>query len=377
VKALVFGCGEMGEEAIQELYQNGGLDEILVATRNPDRVGEVAGRLSGKETRIRAERVDLDAGHDLAPLIKGYDVAVNCAGPNYKYEVPVAQAAIRAGVSLVDINDDYETTFRMLDLDAEARRAGVLVILGLGASPGINNVLVRAAADKLDTVEEIHTAWVMSGADPGGRALSYHLLYSLSGQALTVQDGRMVEVRSFVDGRERLEFPPPVGPLDVYYIGHPEPITLSRAFPEARVVNDKATFHPSFVNDLIIALGGMARQAKGPLSISGHDVDPMDYAVECFHAICKGLPQVPKEGALRVEVRGRRRGRPWRVFFSSAGRIGQGTGIPAGVGAEFILHGRVQAKGVKAPEECLEPREFMAAVLSRNIGQLNGWEEEG
>ena len=38
------------------------------------------------------------------------------------------------------------------------------MILGMGASPGVNNILVRAAAEQLDTMEKIHITWVMGGA---------------------------------------------------------------------------------------------------------------------------------------------------------------------------------------------------------------------
>ncbi len=62
-------------------------------------------------------------------------------------------------------------------------------------------------------------------------------------------------------------FPEPVGPLDVFHVGHPEPITLSRCFKEAKIVNDKATFHPQFVNDLIVSLGKMVLEAEDPIKV--------------------------------------------------------------------------------------------------------------
>jgi len=375
MRILVLGCGEMGQEAIRDLHQYGELDEIVVGARNPDRALSVLSDLRGPR-QVRVERIDIGNCEALVSLMAACDVVLNCIGPNYKHEVSIARAAIRARRNLVDINDDYETTFEMLALDAEAKDAGVSIVLGLGASPGINNVLVRAAANQLDEVLEIDTAWVMSGADPGGLALSYHLLHSLSGKALTVSGGQLVEVRSFVDGRERMHFPEPVGAVDVFHIGHPEPITLSRCFPDARVVNDRATFVPSIVNQWIVAMGTKAKEAPAAVRLGNGELDPMDFAAAYFHKRCKELKHVPKEGALRVEVRGRRGKKPKKVIFSSAGRIGHGTGIPAAVGAVMLAKGKIKKRGVVAPEECIEPNDFLFELFQRrNVAKLNGWIE--
>jgi len=375
-RVLVLGCGQMGEEAIPDLYMSGKFDELAVGTRSLGKALALLSRLQGRPTDIRAFALDLRHTPDLPEIMKGFDVVVNCVGPNYKYEVLVAKAAIQAGVPLVDINDDYTTTFEMFELDEAARKAGVAIILGLGASPGVNNVLVRAAANQLDEVKEIHTAWVMSGSDPGGLALSYHLLYSLSGRALTYQDGKLIEVQSFVDGRERLEFPEPVGTLDVFHIGHPESITLSRVFKGVRIADDKATFYPTIVNDWIVSLGKLAREAGGPVAVNGQEIDPWDFAAALFHKRCKSLKDVPKQGALRVEVNGRKGSKVKKFFFSSAGRIAQGTGIPASIGAQMLVEGKIEGVGVMPPEACIEPNEFLYELLSRNIGKLNGWVED-
>lgn len=378
MRVLVLGCGEMGATAVLDLYEHGPFDEITVATRTPRKAADVLGTLEGRPRRLDVLPLTIGDGDSLVEMMRPFDVIVNCVGPNYKYEVRIARAAIEAGVSLVDINDDADATLEMLELDDAARRAGVLVVLGLGASPGVNNVLVRAATNQLDEVQEIHTAWVMAGSDPGGLALSYHLLHSLSGRALTVQDGRLVEVESFVDGRETIEFPEPVGPLDVFHVGHPEPITLLRTYPGLVTADDKASFNHPAVNSWIRELGAMAREAPEPVRVDGRLVDPMDFAAAYFHRRCKALVGVPKEGALRVHVRGRKGHRRRDVFFSSAGRIAQGTGIPASIGAAMLVEGGIRGEGVLPPEACVDATEFLYQILTRrNVAKLNGWSEEG
>lgn len=376
MRVLVLGCGEMGEVAVEDLYYYGEFDEIVIGTRSVEKAKKLMLKLTGKNCKVSVGEIDVNNTEELQTLMKGCSVAINCTGPNYKYEVSVAQAAIKTKLNLVDINDEYETTFKMLDLDAEANEAGITIILGLGASPGINNIFVRAAADQLDEIEEIHTSWVMSGSDPGGLALSYHLLYSLSGKALTYKDGRFIEVHSFVDGKERVEFPEPVGWKDVYHVGHPEPITLSRSFKEARIINDKATFYPPSINDLIVSLGRMVREADGPIKVGNMYVDAMDFAASYFHERCKSLEGVPKDGALRVAVKGKKDQKTKKIIYSSCGLLAKGTGISASIGAQMLVQGNIKGKGVRPPEECVDWREFLKAIVNRRIGKLNIKEEE-
>jgi saccharopine dehydrogenase-like NADP-dependent oxidoreductase len=377
MRVLVLGCGEMGSSAIDDLYHYGRLKEIVIGTRGINKAKSLISELKGNDTKISVREIEVENEPALSALMKNADVVVNCVGPNYKYEVPIARAAINAKVDLVDINDDYETTLQMLELDDAAREAGITIVLGMGASPGVNNILVRAAADRLDEVERIHTAWVMSGSDPGGLALSYHLLYSLSHRALTFQNGEMIEVQSFVDGRERIEFPEPVGAIDVFHIGHPEPITLSRCFNGVKYVDDKASFNPPFVNDLIVSLGKVARDADGPIKVGKCSIDPMDFAAAYFHKTCKNLKDVPHEGGLRIKVDGLKGGKKKSVIFSSSARIAQGTGIPASIGTLMLLNGDITEKGVSPPEACIDPNLFIyESVNRRNVAKLNGWIED-
>jgi len=370
-KVLVLGCGEMGEMAIEDLVVYGNFDEVMIATRHPEKAKPLMNKLRGRRTRLSVQQLELTDQEKLVALMKEAEVVLNSAGPNYKNALPVARAAIKAKVNLVDMCDDYEVTSELLALDNQAKAAGITIVIGLGASPGINNVIARLGANALDEVEEIHTAWIMSGADPGGLALSYHLLYSLSGKALTFQDGKYVEVQSFRDGREVLEFPKPLGKMEVFHIGHPEPITLPRYFKGLKYADDKASFAPPIVNDWIVNLRALGLCSGEPVDINGTAITPMDMAAKFFHKTCKGMKDYPKDGGLRVEVKGKWRGKTTRLIYSATGRIAAGTGIAAAIGAQMLADRMVEETGVFAPEGCIDPGIFMQELLDkRSIGAL-------
>ena len=177
----------------------------------------------------------------------------------------------------------------------------------------------------------------MRGSDAGGPALAAHLLYSLPDRAFVLENGEIREVRPFEDGREVIDYPE-LGPVEVMHIGHPEPLTLARFIDGIRYADDKATFLPVEINRMIVELGRVARSGH-PVMVDDRPVDPMDFAAMYLYQTCKAMGDVPKTGALRTEVRGELEGRPVRLVYSAAGRIGIGTGIPCAIGAQLIAAG--------------------------------------
>jgi saccharopine dehydrogenase (NAD+, L-lysine-forming) len=368
MKVLVLGCGEMAQVAIRDLLQQGVFADVVVGTRHPKRAEAFLAGVA-RQT-IRSTAVEIDVGdHDaLVRLMKGCDAVCNLAGPNFRNAVHVARAAIAAGVHLVDVSDDFAATLEILDLHDEAKHAGITVVLGLGASPGVTNILAREGANKLDRVDEVHTSWVMRASDAGGPALAQHLLFSLPDRAFVFEDGQMKVVRPFVDGREIIEFPE-LGPVEVFHIGHPEPLTLSRFIPGVRYADDKATFLPAEINRLIVDLGALAR-ALPPQCVDGRTVDGIEFAASHLYRECKAMTEVSQTGALRTEVVGELQGKRTHFIYTAAGRIGIGTGVPAAIGASLLAIGKIRKRGVLPPEACIEPEWFLSAVTMRDIGEV-------
>ena len=378
MRALILGCGEMGQAAIADLVWCGVFNRLTIASRHPERAAAFLATLP--QHYVRLEPVALDVlDHDaLVRLMRGHQVVCNLAGPNYQNAVAIARAAIGAGVPLVDVSDDWAATLELLDLGPDARRAGITVVVGLGASPGITNVLARYGADRLDRVEEIRTSWIMRASDMGGIALSKHLLYSNAHRAFVFEDGVMREVRPFVDGRETIVYPA-LGPVEVMHIGHPEPFTLSRFIPGVRYADDKATFLPVEVNRMIVELGHVAR-SDHPVIVDGQAIDPMEFAASYLHQACGRMAGVSQTGALRTEVRGEIAGRAVRLVYAASGRITIGTGVPASIGAMLLAIGKIDKPGVWPPEACMEPEWFLSAIEQRRLGEIEeavlDWDRE-
>src|SRR5205085_6939542 len=146
---------------------------------------------------VRAVRIDAADEHELVALIRGYDVVANTM--TYHFGLQVTRASIRAGVNYLDLGGLHNTP-RQLALDHEARAAGVSIVLGCGATPGVSNILARRGADDLDTVEAIHIAFASHRSIAPSPGLLDTFLDEFSPEAsrFYYEHGHLVQVQQLV-----------------------------------------------------------------------------------------------------------------------------------------------------------------------------------
>lgn len=116
-----------------------------------------------------------------------------------------------------------------LAYDGAFREAGLIGLLGIGQDPGLTNIFARAAADRLDTVDEILVRDGDNGIVEGYEFASLWspdtLIEEVLLPALVFQNGRFLRLGS-LEGEEVFDFPPPIGPLTAYNVDHEETNTL-------------------------------------------------------------------------------------------------------------------------------------------------------
>lgn len=366
MRVLCLGCGAMGRVAVRDLIEHSDL-ELTVADLDGSKVEAVIKELG--DGRLEGATVDVTDRSQLVGLMRRADVVLSCVGPFYKYALAVVEAAIEAERSLVDICDDYDVTPKVLELHEEAKAKGITVITGMGASPGATNLLAKLGAERLDEAEEVRIGLVQSAADPeGGPAVIYHVFHAMCGSVPTYKGGKTEEVRAFVDGEEELEFPG-LGSFKVYHIGHPEPLTLPRYIPGLKTVSCKLTLNPPQVCEMILGLEELGFTSEEPLAVKGIELSPLDFSVAYLAHLAGGplLQGIPYEGAVRVEVLGRKEGRAARVIYTAKARMNEGTGVPVAVGAQMIASGAVREPGVFAPEGCVDAELFLKEMTKRGF----------
>jgi lysine 6-dehydrogenase len=365
MRAIVIGgTGGMGQGVARDLIKQEKITKVTLGDINIDldRVQDKL-RASGK---VSLTKIDVNDNNGMVGAIRENDVVINCAGPFYKTAVAVARAAVEARVNYIDICDDYEAVpilFSSADIDKAAKEAGITVLTGMGSDPGTNNVLVKWYASQLDRVDEIHLFWVVSIAELSGAAWD-HSLHMVTGKIPQYLDGKL----EYVDGgtgEETAQFLEPLGTCVVRYVGHPQPITIPRYIEGVKKVVIKGALIPLWVDELIKEQKQTGFLSTEPVEVRGKKVTPYDLTLKLWDTIPKSRDNGPAASGLKVIVKGERQGKRVTYTADIVGRMAPGTGLPASIAALMMDAGDVRVKGVVAPEGCIDPEKFLAALLQR------------
>lgn len=367
MKAVILGgAGVEGSYVVHCLSNTDVFSEICIADINKTR-GE---KIKKTNEKIDFQYVDVTDKQSLSQSIENTDVVVNCIGPFYKYAPPILETAIAKGVDYVDICDDYDITQILLDqFYKNAEDAGVTCIVGLGASPGLTNILAAHAAKELTSVKDIKICVTRGLHEEAGGAIPYHMLHCWLGAVPVFKDGQLQKARGLIDGEEYVTFPEPFGQAPVYYFGHPETVTLPRYIDGLQNACCKGTFFPAEFRKALLQVEALGFLSENPVSVKGNVITPLDFMASFVgllgeRIISSGL-QTPEGGAILVEVIGEKDGQPKMYQYSGTARMKEGTATPAAVGAEMIAKGEIKAPGVYAPEGCVPPKKFLSNLIGR------------
>lgn len=360
------GAGDMGSAIVRDLVDSN-VSEVIIADFNQEKANSICSELKGKKTKLSAQFVDANDHAALVQAIKGADAAASAIGPFYKYGPKTVKAAIEAGVPYVDIDDDYDATKAALGLDGEAKRAGIAVIVGLGWTPGITNVCARYGASKMGRVDEIDIAWAGTAADSVGYSVVYHVWHALSGMVPMYLDGEWRDVSAGTEGRI-YDFPQPVGKVQCFYCGHPEPVTIPRFIEGVKAVSLRGGFYPELLSQAVAAITELGLTSTEPIKVGEASISPRDF-ITAFTSSVEDIFRMGVEpcSGTWVEVKGEKGGNPTRYIYRAADRMYKQTGGPASIGAQMLARGEIKAKGVLAPEACIDPVPFFAQLAKRNI----------
>jgi lysine 6-dehydrogenase len=359
MKIIVLGgAGDMASRAVRELAVGPQVTAVTIADYNQEAAMRLAGELGAKVSAVWVDANDHDC---LVAAIRGHDAAASGIGPFYRYEAQVAQAAIEAGVPYVSLCDDYDAAQAVLELDGAAKDAGVTVLTGLGWTPGLSNVLARKGAEQFDLVDEINVAWGSSASDSEGYAVILHTLHIFTGLVPSFQKGRLIGVPAGT-GKEVVLFPPPVGRVNCYHLGHPEPVTLPRFLPGVRTVTLKGGLSEQPLNDLAIWL------ARLRLTDTPAKKDVLGKVIKAALPFLSKLGEAEEPcSAVRVDVYGWAGGEYGQVSYGAAAHMPELTGLPLAIGAQMLARRDIHMPGVVAPEACIDPGPFLAELDRRGV----------
>jgi saccharopine dehydrogenase (NAD+, L-lysine-forming) len=376
------GCGVVGSIAAQTLVASGAFSEVVVADARVVQAKKMV-RKWGLAPSSALE-LDADDPKNIRKAIAGSSVVLNCVGPFYRYGPGILKAVIRAGINYVDVCDDLDATEKLLGLDGDARKAGVSALIGMGSSPGVANLLVRFCADTLlDQVESVDIYHAHGGEAMEGPAVVKHRIHSMQMDIPMFLDGRFKKVRMFENSGKRLEEEVDfrdVGRYRVYAYPHPETITLPKYLRGVKKVTNLGLVLPPSYAELIKGMVRLGITDETSIRVKGREVVPLEFAVSF---ILSRRPELMREagltrplGCLKIVVKGRKEGQKNTYVFSMSSKgegMGEGTGVPAALGAILMERGKIRKPGVSPPEGCVQPMDFVElARASVKLGNKRG-----
>lgn len=352
--------------------------------------------------KFKLHPVDVNDADALKEVMGQYDVGVVTL-PNRRLSYKVMDVAIEARLDLVDIleeyhrrPDNYQTEgfsvpagYRNSEdygeaLHEKAIRNDVLILDGMGFAPGLSNITTARGMSLLDNVE---TAVARVGGIPNIECCAKHPLrymttwslehvlreYSIKTQIL--KNGEYTEVHALCDEEtfafnefgidEKLECAVTPGMPSFIYT-HPE----LQYFAEKTV---RWPGHYQGVRTLIEC--GLFDET--PVDFEGARISPRKFLLSIINPLL-----VPQEGdgdvcVMYNTVTGTKNNIPnkveyfmWEKADSEFSAMARVTSFPAAIGAKVVASGKIDLKGIRAPEECITGKNykfFLEELEKKNI----------
>lgn len=368
---VVGGMGLTGRCAVYDLMANEKIDEITVADINRT--------LDFADKRVKYLKVDASDQENLVKVLKGNDVVINAV--QYYYNINIMKAALEAGVHYLDLGGLYYMTLDQMKLDQDFKDKGLLAIIGMGAQPGISNIMASYAVSKLDKVDKIliNDGWADKTNYP-------KLFFTWSPSTLFDEftltavhyDNGFVQSEPF-SASEEYDFGWEVGKIKIFRTVHSELATLPSSFTEKGIKyvewreGSVDIEKLKFLSDI-----GFGKTEK--INVNGVEIVPRDFLFKLLKSQGMLLPpenvQIKDYEVTVVEAYGVDNGKEkvvkvfayfkyddkWRVSASQ-----KEVGVPASIVAQMIMNGTIKGKGVKPAEQIVPTKQFFSELAKRDI----------
>ena len=363
------GAGAVCRYATRDLTGSSQVDEIAIGECNVPAAEKLAAEIG--DPRLRVLPLNADDFDSLVKTFRRFDVILN--GLPWQYDLAVTQACIEAGVNGLDLSSEED----QWSYDAAARQKGIIFVTGVGATPGITNLMARRGAEQLEQVDEIEIAFAAFRGPAPAPGLLTTLLWEFhprTEERLYYRDGQYHWVAPFTGARQVL-FPGPIGEQLVYYIPHPETRTLPRSLG-AKAVAVRGCFPPHVMRLVQVMLEtGLYREE--PITLWGHQASPLEVMRELLLQLPEGKQTPLWAYGLRVEVIGKVHGQALKLTYwnrhppqeewEGPAAYYKNISFPLSIGAQMIARGDVLTRGVVPPEMAFDPISFFAELAQRRI----------
>ncbi|MGE5310727.1 MAG: saccharopine dehydrogenase family protein [Nitrospirota bacterium] len=375
-KVTLLGVGLQGRTILHDLTQSDLVSEVIAADRDLIGLRKLATTLASN--RLTCVELDVNDADATAKLMGDADIVIETL-PS-KFCLPVAKLAVQNRVHLVNtmyLVDAGETDpvkrwkleEEVRELDRRAREVQVTILPEFGMDPGIDLVLCGKAVKDLDEVHELYSYGAgfpefLAADNP----LRYKITWTFEGvlksyfrPGRVLKEGRVVEIPA--DGMFVKEN---THELDLEGFG------LMEAYPNGDAVRYAEILG---IRNQVRTMGRYVLRWPGhcvfweklaklhflddaPITVGEVSVSPRDFLRSLLEPQLQYGANERDVAVIRVDARGLKAGKRRRVIYQVIDRrdlrsgftaMTRTTGYTTSIGAQMILRGDIQKRGVLTP----------------------------
>jgi saccharopine dehydrogenase-like NADP-dependent oxidoreductase len=374
------GAGLMGSEVTRDLLNEPDIDQVTIGEIEVGRAQAMAEELY--DPRVSVVQADVRDTAGCAELARGYDLLMNCTF--FELFGEALSVACEAGTTYADLLSTPTPEHHR-----QAKDASIMAVSGLGATPGMTNILGRMGCESFDEPESVEISWASFRPIAHSPGLLGGMFWEMGPECETRQffrNGRFVKAGAF-EGSKQIDFEYPIGKQTVYYMAHTETVALPKYFPELNFVCVRGTWRPAQM-EVLRVLGEHGLMDFEQQDTSNGPVDVAQFTMDRIWAARAGeLDEEAWGFFLDIEVGGRSEGRSGTTRFRISHPVdwrekatAKMTGIPAAVQAAMVMRQGPSRSGiVDATGYFTDPAAFLERLKARGtveVQQETVWGDE-
>ena len=361
-----------------------GISGIIAADANAERLESL--KRSLPDSRLQTRVFDVNDGAALRALLADCDLCINGVPTFAGFQMAIFEACLEAKRPYVDYGGMGVYTVKQKAQHEKWRSAGATAVVGLGSDPGMSNIICRAVADRLDSIERIRLYWAATkiGADSPVLVPPYSVstvLAEYSNPSQQFLEGRLQEVAAQA-GEESIDLPHPWGRTTFIHSQHSEPLTV----PFAEGIREKGirefTWKLSLPRRDHETWAGLVKAGfdgeNEPITVKGVTVRPWDVLQAVIDRnMKKNADRIPRQEVHEIHLaigQGMRNGKRCKVTCRVIGHpdplyddyVDAGTSMNMSIGVQQMLR-KPMKPGVWAAEEYFEAEAFFAELKKRRF----------
>ncbi len=368
---VVLGAtGMQGKIVSKDLLKNG--YSVLMCGRDKSRLTHLLNAFKKSSYEyFTAENID-----DTAKIIKksGSKVVVNCVEGDWNLNI--LKSCIGAGASCIDLGSEIPMTKEQFALDNLLKKKDIVAITGCGSVPGVGNVMLRYAAEKLDKINDIEVgfSWDSNIKKFVVPFSIQSIIEEFTDPAPILQNKHFVNkvpLSSIIEDYHR-----GIGKQKEMFVRHPETYTFYKYFKNKGLKNIK--FYAGFPEHSFKTITSFIETgfaSKEPINFEGKKIAPVYFLTQVLKKLetPKGYRETEN---LWIEVKGISGGKPKKILMECIVPTLNGwedagcnidTGMPASIMAQMIKKGIIAEKGSFAPEAVVPPIPFFKELAKRKM----------